>query len=377
MLTPAGRGEFFTITFYPLLIASLGLLGLNTSMARLVSGALVEGQYNRAAVQVSLATSGLSLVVGGVVVLVAVPFGTTESSQLGYWCLALIPINHMALMLQSIDYGCGNIRRYNIIRLVLNPVYLVGLLVAWSWSDHKLAGAVAAFITANAVTLLCRLIATEHFSRSVLTKQDLRALWSHASRFMLANVISLFQKQSDKLLVLYFLDVKVAGLYVVAYSTASIIGVANASIGSVLFSEVLREKNRRLGPRHFRMLAMCSLVTVAGGLVFVWLLPYLFGLVYGRDYIAAVIIAQALVPAFVLSSISQIVEILYLARGEYRVSIRSMSISMLIVIGVGPVLAHYWSVWGVVLSVVVSAVGSAAFLAASLVMTVRRQRAEP
>src|SRR6184192_1240983 len=132
LLQPEGRGLLAGVMIWPAVFGSIALLGINHALAiRAAQQPSLVGKLTRAALFFGIVSSFVVVIVGWYLLPWLVPGSRADALSLNRLNLVYIPLFVLTAHLLAIDQGSGNFRRFNIARNVLNPVYLLAVLLFW------------------------------------------------------------------------------------------------------------------------------------------------------------------------------------------------------------------------------------------------------
>jgi O-antigen/teichoic acid export membrane protein len=199
--------------------------------------------------------------------------------------------------------GFGNARAFTIMELVrgFGSLAAVTILLLGPWRDD--GGFVLGLAVGYAAAALLGLVRTNRSGMSLRPRFD-RELTGTALAFGLrgqvGNVFQFLGVRLDLLLVPALLDMRAAGIYVIAVRMSDVVGQAATAASSLIFPQVAGQEDRRdtiLTERATRII----LLVVAGsalmlGLLGDFILRIAFGAVYGAGTGALLVLLVAMLP---------------------------------------------------------------------------------
>jgi O-antigen/teichoic acid export membrane protein len=279
ILQPTGRGELAQIAFIPSLFLRVGSLGLQQGIAqsriRLGHGTAQETER-------SLFTCGVvvAILLG---VCEAALFRSTvgwllpnlrrESLELIGINLFLLPLSFIMEVIQGLDIGRGDFRRFNAFQSL--PVILYCVLIVLFYLCGFTGAAM--FVWANVLAWCCCVLLRfgefiQFFSIKTVGRQTTKMIVSNGFALFRADIASGMVGRIDQFLAARFLPADQIGLYAAASSVATGQAIAAAPVGRVLFYRASRadgidgSKSLMIPVNDFRraqlpflLIAMCAL----------------------------------------------------------------------------------------------------------------------
>lgn len=288
-LGPHGRGELTAILLWPLVLATVGSLGVSDSVtfhaARRTSpvGTLAATSAALAAVQ-----SVLLVGIGALVVPEALSGYGASTTRLAVLFLAVIPFNLVTLYLMGILNGLHRYSRFQTLRLVVIAVTVGGLIGLRFGGVLTVRGAVLVYLLANATTaLIAGVLVRQTASLELRLSYKLaRQLLAYGIKSHTSNVSGLLNERLDQLVISIFLAPVRLGLYVIAVTMTSITNLVGTSVSFVALSAVARldtdEEREAVARRYIAATVVLSALTTIPVLLFTrWLIEVLFGAAFG------------------------------------------------------------------------------------------------
>ena len=366
LLLPEGRGALAAVLLWPNLLAGIGLLSLNEA-----STYRVGRQPDRVSV-VTASAVWLALVLAGVTMmagylLMPALLGEERAHLVTItrtYLLIFTPFNFLALALLATDQGALHFGRYNVLRLLVPMIYLIGLVALWLTGSVSVAWVVAVNCGATVVVALIRVILS---AGSIVTKPAWREgmeLLRLASRMHFATVLLFLTAQADQLVVLIVWNDATLGQYVVALTIASAgLAVVSGALPKVLFPYLAHirdplEQSRLLG----RGVRHATLVLVGISLPIALLMPLLVPLLFGPAFRDAIGPARLLLIAYLFIALKTILIQSLRGLGETRAGAVAAGTSLgLFMIFVWP-LGDSLELLGVAIALIVANVGALGYL---------------
>jgi enterobacterial common antigen flippase len=232
LLLPVGRGELATIILWPVILESLGQIGISYVLAREVAANPdQESNLARTAVVLGLTLGCLVMGLGYFLVPHLLPADKQHLISLTRIYLIMIPLNYVAFLLLSLDQGLMRWTRYNLMRFATTFFYLLAILVFWSLNYKEVKAFVAALLISFLIPGIFRILlhkdAIVRGRTNILTCLRIVKL---GFPFFLAAISLVVAGEIDKTLVVGLLPVEIVGCYAAAITFAS----AHLSLGSAL-----------------------------------------------------------------------------------------------------------------------------------------------
>lgn len=305
-LGPHNRGALAAVILWPSLLATVGSLGLPEAVTYYAARA---GTPRRTLLGTSLviaAVESVAMVLAGFL-LVPLVLGHLGAGTvpLALVFLAYVPLNLLTLTLMGFLNGRQRFTAFNALRamvVLLAAGAIAALAVAGSLSP---ATAAVAYLGANAATLLAAALivarATElGFAVSGRTAKD---LLSFGLKSQTSSVSSLLNERLDQLVISTVLAPAKLGLYVVAVTLTSLIGLVGSSVAMVALPVLagLRSVSEQIA--HARRLVVLTFgVSTLVAVPMTVFAPQLLELFFGRSFRVVEGPARILLVAAVLLS---------------------------------------------------------------------------
>ncbi|MBW1953890.1 MAG: oligosaccharide flippase family protein [Deltaproteobacteria bacterium] len=298
LLLPEGRGELATIILWPAILAGLGLMGTNWSLAREIA-AQQEKEANLActALALSLFLALVTMGAGYFLLPKLLPADKQHLLGLNRLYLLWIPLNFMGLSLIALDQGSLRWRRFNLVRLSVTLPYLIILIGFWLAGISRVFYFVLALLASNFLAVMFRILL---FRREIVEGRVSLSLaliiLKKGLPFFLASVAAVAAMQMDKALVVCWLSTRDVGLYAVAFTFASAHASLAGALGTVSFAALANEPDRhRQGQFLVRVFRQACWLYLAAGAGVALLAPLAMVPLFGSEF------APAAKPAAILA----------------------------------------------------------------------------
>lgn len=309
-LGPEGRGHLAIIMLAVILLCSISTLGLPLAFARqLAAGVLPvrEGIMTAWKLYAMQTLCCMALYVSVVAILFPSFFPNLNLRPVSWAVLAVIGW-------MAIQYGVGllqGLHQHQVLSSlrVLQPALYALFLIALLPFDKRLEE--VAFVWSLSVILGggAFLLVVIHKARSYLptravTKSDLADLFRFGRKSLLGNLSPFEILRLDQVLLAFFFQPHVLGIYVVAQAFTNLPRLIAYGLGLVLLPAAAAENNRPGMQRTFRTFVIASATgsLVVGGFLFI-LMPALVMLFFGEAFESAASVAQVLLAGAILGAL--------------------------------------------------------------------------
>ena len=366
LLGPEGRGELAAVLLWPTVLSAIGCLSVHESMAYLV------GKDSRRVGE--LGVTGLTLgvllglsimVIGYGLVPALLGSGKGGMVPLARLYLLVIPLGFISGFLIALDQGRMRFTRYNLLRLVQPASYVAFLLALWfsRWIEVR-SVVLANLVSAGVAALVVFIGAVPLFRTGEGPKLGaVRGLLQHSWRFHLVTMTLIVSGQLDQMFVVWFLDERTIGLYVVALTVAQahlLFGNSFAQVGMPAITHCPDEEaGRRLLARQFRYAALVSCLTA---LALAATVPVLIPFLFGRAFDGSVTISWILILAATARNLSLVLGLGLRGLGHPHAATAGTIVGILLMVVLAPWTAPLFGAHGVAFSVLVASVANLSVL---------------
>ena len=335
-LGPEKRGEFVLLTTIPSLIVTFGRFGISHSIVY---------NINKLDRQKVVSTSFMFALFFGITLLI---FGAAISyfNTFEYvphidfifliLSLSLIPLFFVTDVLYSSLQGINKLKERN--RIYAFQAFVVLVFTALVALKYQEAGLIY-FLLVQVIALtiiiliLCREIGTrELLHYSSFSWITLKKLIKYGLKSHLGNLFKQLSYRVDVLVVAYFLSAKEVGLYTIAVAISELLWKFADAIGFVLLPTISSNNNHD----SFGLTSKVSRFTVIP-LLIISIIVIVFGdylvlVLFGREYLAAVVCLKYLVPGTFFYSFWKIIVNDLIGRGKATIYSYSAVISAFVLI---------------------------------------------
>ena len=368
LLQPEGRGLLAGVMIWPAVFGSIALLGINHALAiRAAQHPSLVGKLTRAALFFGIVCSLVVVIVGWFLLPWLVPRNPATALPLNRLNLLYIPLFVLTAHLLAIDQGSGNFGRFNLARNVLNPVYLLFVLLFWLLDVRLVLWFVVAQLVANFAVLVYRLWATRPADWSESGEPlEKETLLRTGIPFWVAGIGYIVRDNIDRALLLFLLGAAPLGLYVVALTAAGVHLTFSKSFNFVIFARsaaLSNEEAMKDAARFFRVTLMINLMF---GLALAVMLPWLIPLLFGSAFAASIAPAILLVVSQSLLAQGSLLEESLRAQRKPLLGVMGMAVTIAVFAVAGIVLAPRGGVTGVAIAAIIAQLSFCLFMSAML-----------
>ena len=352
-LPPEQRGELAAVILWPILISNLLLLGVDVSASRRVAQGDDIGLNVRTTLMLMVILSILGVLIGWALLPRLLPPEYRAYTWLARVYLIFVPINQGAAALRRIDQGQGNFRRFNIVRSIVNPGMIVGVLLGAVLGRVTVPWVVGTYLVAQSVPFVVRLVWTAGWLRGRVSLRHAAALLKEGMGFAVMRVVTEMYFHLDKILIMWMLVREKLGLYALALSAAGVLNAITQSAGMIAFTRSAQSPFRQGFHQIAQAFRIIAWAAIFGGALLAALLPVAIPLVVPK-YAAAAPIAAALVGGMVLAGLADFVDQCLQGHGRPMVSTIGRAIYIAVMLAAGLPLLHTMGLMGFVIAFIIA-----------------------
>jgi antigen flippase len=367
LLGPAGRGQFAAAILWPSLFAAIGGMGVGVALARRAGRATDLARVIRTGLVLTLLTGTVVAALCAVAIPWLLPGSDTIVRNAAYVFVPYIIFNHVSLAMIAIDQGAGWFGQMNWTRLIVNPVYLVLVIVLWFADIRDVLWFVVSLLIAGGAVALVRVGLALRRAPLPGPTEPVKSVFREALPFGFAGLLNPLAGSADKALLLYLLGTAQLGFYTVALTAASVVNSLAGAAGTVSFAMSTQVKDREGFDRVARMFRFTAWTWLLAGLGVAVIIPIVLPLLYGAVFRPAIWPAILLIPAAALTGQASILEESMRAQGRAFIGLQARAAGLLVMIAVGWLLAPVFGILGVVFA----AIGSQAIVLAMMMFAAR------
>ena len=309
LLGPQGRGELTALTLWPMTLMCVVPVGINSALV-FHAGKQRFGfpALWTAGTLIGLLQTVLVIFVGLVVLPPALHSYPVPAQHLALVFLGFAPVIILGGQPSSLLHGKLHFAAYNVLRTIAPAAYTLGLLGLFLSRRPYLRDIVACQIAGvvlaagSGYALLCR----KERLRWVWDTKAFKSLLSFGWKTQLSDVTVFVNQRADQLLLSVFVSPRQLGLYVVAVTVTSLVGVFPRAIGLVTYATGSNASPSDAGRIISRSLRASLLWLGAGCSLLFVIVPWLIPLAFGRDFAGSVWACRILLPGSVALGLSQV-----------------------------------------------------------------------
>ena len=316
LLGPTGRGELAGIVLWPNIIASIGLFGINTSIARKAASLENPGELVSPTIFISVITAVITTFIAFLLIPQVIAEKNFYLISLINIYLLFIILNHISLNFTAIDQGIGNFTRMNLIRLLFYPIYLCLLILLWLTESFTVKTVIFSLLAGNAVVSSFVIVVWWKNVRLPIKADNVMSIVKGSWKFGSVNIIDHIYFYADQILLFTLLAPVDLGLYVVGSSAAALSGIFSDSNGIIAFTTAAQ--NRGFNETSFisNIIRKSIIIWIAFSAVLVLVIPFLLPLIYGNDFRDSVPIAIILLCGYGLLGIAKLIDQTFRGEGK-------------------------------------------------------------
>jgi O-antigen/teichoic acid export membrane protein len=309
LLGPQGRGELAALTLWPTMLVSLAAMGINQAIVFNTGKKLwALSEIWTASTMIGLGQSILALAVGVPAISLALKHYSSGVRDLAWLFLAVSPLVILGGYPGNLLQGTLDFSSFNLIRTIAPLVYAGGVAVLLFLHRPSLREVVSCQILGYALafcvgySLLLRNVPI-HFAWN---SQACWSLVAYGWKTQLGNVSSYINRSADQLVLSLFVAPSELGLYAVAVTTATAVGLFPQAAGIITLaagsSSHPIEARKILGQSFraslFWLIIVCSVLFV--------LAPALIRLVFGPAFARSATACRILLPGAAALGLNQV-----------------------------------------------------------------------
>jgi O-antigen/teichoic acid export membrane protein len=333
-------------------------MGISVALARRAGRAHDLARVIRTGLLLTLLTGTINAVLCAAAIPWLLPGDDTVVRNAAYVFVPFIIFNQVSLAMIAIDQGAGWFGQMNWTRLIVNPVYLLFVVVLWFTGVRNVGWFVIGLLSANAAVAFARVILAVQRAPLPGPMEPVNAVFREALPFGFAGLLNPLAASADKALLLYLLGTAQLGFYTVALTAASVVNSFAGAAGTVSFGMSAQVKDREGFDRVARMFRFTAWTWLLAGLGVAVIIPIVLPLLYGAVFRPAIWPAILLIPAAALTGQASILEESMRAQGRAFVGLEARAAGLVVMIAMGWLLAPVVGIYGVVFA----AIGSQAIV---------------
>ena len=302
LLGVQGRGEWAAIQLWPMLIASLGGLGMTEALVFFSSRKPRDGMtFAITSWTLLLPLSLFWIPIGYLAMPVLLSRQGEQVIQASRLLLLVIPFEFVAISYHVLR-GWQDFARWNIVRIYKPLMYLLILLSLWlaGQADPFRLSQLYLILSVSLVPLV--LVVLLHHSRkhgrARIGMRHAKPMLNYGLRSAIGGLPMTLNARLDQMLMAMFLAPAQLGLYVVAVSWSTLLGPMMSAIGYVVFPNIASAAKLEDAKDRFARTVRVSLALSAVSTAAVLLVtPLAMRLLFGESFLPAIPSALVLVAA--------------------------------------------------------------------------------
>lgn len=287
-LGPEGRGDYFFIVTVAAIIAQFGNFGLHSSNTYLVANdSTLLGRLLANSLWISVAAGG------GFAAVIAIALSysgfITQGIRQNIWFVVfLVPAAIFFMLGTNLLVGVKRIRAFNIFQLAGNCLVVVFMVVA-IFLGLGVSGFLASCAAGWSLTgfLLFAVLARRQSGGLSFDAGTFRSGFRYGSKAYLATILGFLVLRCNVLILTNIAGSREVGFFSVATQIADVIGILPASMGLVLFPDMVRNASSRWA-MTLQGMASTAVILAAVCLAAVFLTRPMVMKVFGPDFLPAV-----------------------------------------------------------------------------------------
>lgn len=351
-LGPIGRGQFAAIILWPNLFAGMGGLGVGVALSRRAGRTADLVRIIRTALLLTLITGTFVTALCAIAIPWLLPGSDTVVRNATYAFLPFIVFHHVSLAMIAIDQGAGWFGRMNWTRLIVNPVYLVLVIMLWIAGSHNVFWFVISLLIATGAVAIARVALALRHAPIPGPIEPVGTVFREALPFGLAGLLNPVAQTADKALLLYLLGTAQLGFYTVALTAASVVNSLAGAAGTVSFGMSTQAKEREGFDRVARMFRLTAWAWLLAGLAMAAIIPIMLPLLYSGAFRPAIWPAILLIPAAAFTGQASILEESMRAQGRAFIGLEARAAGLIVMLVAGFFLARVFGIFGVVFAAI-------------------------
>src|SRR5947207_1752321 len=198
LLGPVGRGQFAAAILWPGLFAAMGGMGVSVALARRAGRAHDLARVIRTGLLLTPLTGTVAAVLCAAAIPWLLPGNDTVVRNAAYVFVPFIIFNQVSLAMIAIDQGAGWFAQMNSTRLIVNPVYLLFVVVLWFTEVRNVGWFVIGLLIANAAVAFARVGLAVRRAPLPGPMEPVNAVFREAFPYGLAGLLGALAQSADK-----------------------------------------------------------------------------------------------------------------------------------------------------------------------------------
>jgi O-antigen/teichoic acid export membrane protein len=350
LLHPEGRGALAAVLFWPEILAGVGICGLNEALVYRMGQGKESADGIRTAVVSALGLAAVTIAAG----LLLMPYLLGQARAMwinaasGY-LVFFIPLNFLSLTLLAVDQAQLRFHRYNLLKLSVPMVYVIGFVGLWVFHAVSVETVLWANLIGNAIGAGIRIGISRHQLAGKFSFNEAKSLTFTGLSFHATLLVVLLSSRIDRILVLALWDNATVGLYIAAFTySASALSIITNTVHTIVFPRIANSRDDAQGCTLLsRALRISMLVITLGTIPMIALAPWLVPGLFGVDFKAAIVPSVLLLAAYIPLAMRQIIVRSVRGFGEARLGVAVEGLSVVLFLTAVYPLGRHFGLLGV------------------------------
>lgn len=312
VLGPSDRGELAAVILWPMLITTIGSLGISQSTTYHASQVKHLGGVVGSTLAIVAVDSVLLMAFGWLILPLALGGhdpGVVHTGQL--YLLAFVPLCLLVVSMLSILNGAQRFLWYQSLRLLLIGVTVSGIVALAVTGKMTVASAAGAYLAAYVITAAAALVLVLRSSGGGIapSRKGIRDLLGFGFKSQLSQSMWALNERADQLVISAFFGAATLGLYVVAVTLTSLTTLIGFSFAVVALSLIARLDSADERRRIARLIVSATLycATLVSVPIFI-AEPVLIRFLFGEDFVGATGVGRVLLLAGIVFGLNRVLE---------------------------------------------------------------------
>jgi len=355
-----GRGYLALFVIFPLVISYLGTLGIPHSVTYYtVSGRVSGDTLKRVFLRIFPLQSVILVLLHVAVLAIYVEGKPLDVRMAGYVTLLVVPFILAQQYGMALVQGSGKFVRFNGLRLIVPVVYTVAVMIIFisEWADLRviLAAWVLANILSGCVSFYLAIGRVMDVGNNDAESVSIKEMVGFGTKGLFGSVTPLESFRLDHVLAGFLMSPAMLGLYVVGQAFSNLPQFIARSAGMVVYPAVAGKQGgvgkKKLVWRFFWIVTFFNVIITT---LLIFTLPYLLPLLFGDEFVNAIVLGQILLVGAVFAASRRIfVEGLRGAGIPHVSTLAEISMYPWLVIGI-PLLILWYENLGLAIGVVIA-----------------------
>jgi O-antigen/teichoic acid export membrane protein len=237
---------------------------------------------------------------------------------------------------------------WNILRILVCLVYLVGLTIVLSLGMLTVDTAIVCLISGNTAVLLGSILTVCFSYRVSTSRTEIESMFSYGWRNHLVTVQTYANQQLDQVFLAAMVPAAQLGLYAIAVTYAS----AGLSLGAAPALQMYSHFSRQESPDradYQRLMTRTLIMLVGTSMISGAMAPFIIPLVFGKSYEGAVTPALILVLSSTVLSLSAMYSAIWKSAGKPLTAAKAQGVGLFLTVISLPLAITYLSILGAAL----------------------------